>query len=210
MYVKLSALALIAAAGTLPLCAAADVPSLLRKVEARYNTPRTMQMSFEMSMSGQARINRTESGTLYLQKPGRMRWDYRVPEGKVFLADGKYIWLYSPSAGRVERSPMKESDDMRAPLAFLMGRLDFDRDFKEFRTRPEGEDLYVAATPKSDRAPYSMVEFLLTPDGRIRMLKVTQDNAVMTFLLSEEKANPKLDPALFRFQAPPGVEVVAQ
>jgi outer membrane lipoprotein carrier protein len=189
--------------------AATDLPSLLRKVEARYNSPRTMQLSFEQSLTGQGRITRTESGILYLQKPGRMRWDYQAPEGKVFLADGKYVWFYSPSAGRVERSPMKESDDLRAPLAFLMGRLDFNRDFKEFRTRPEGEDLYIVATPKSDRAPYTSVEFLVTPDHRIRLLKVIgQDNSVMTFQLKDEKKNPKLDAGLFRFQAPAGVEVV--
>jgi outer membrane lipoprotein carrier protein len=104
---------------------------------------------------------------------------------------------------------MKESGDLRAPLAFLMGRLDFQRDFREFRTKPEGADISIAATPKSARAPYSTVEFVVTPDYRIRLLKVVgQDRSVMTFQLSDEKINPPLDAGLFRFVVPPGVEVV--
>jgi outer membrane lipoprotein carrier protein len=168
-----------------------------------------MQLSFEQASTGLGRLTRTESGTLFLQKPGRMRWDYSTPHGKVFLADGKHVWLYVPSTGRVERSALKESDDLRAPLAFLMGRLDFNRDFKEFRTREEGGDLYIVATPKSDRAPYESVEFLVTPEHRIRLLKVMgQDGSVTTFHLTNEKANPKLASDLFRFQVPSGVQVI--
>ena len=193
----------------IPLFAAPDLPSLLKGVENRYNRPRTMQISFEQSISGQGSIDRTETGTLYLQKPGRMRWDYKFPEGKIFLADGKHVWFYSPNTARVERSAVKESGDLRTPLAFLMGRLDFNRDFKEFRTRPEGSDLYIVATPKSERAPYSTVEFLVTPDYRIRLLKVIgHDRSVMTFRLSDEKINPSLDPVLFRFKVPPGIPLV--
>jgi outer membrane lipoprotein carrier protein len=195
---------------TLPLFAAPDLQTVLRAVENRYNSPRTMQLNFEQSFSAQGRMTRSESGILYLQKPGRMRWDYQTPEGKLFLADGKFIWFYSPNLGRVERTPIKESGDLRAPLAFLMGRLDFNRDFKEFRTRPEsGGDLAVTALPKSDKSPYTQVEFLITPDARIRVLKVTgQDRSVMSFHLGGEKANPALDANLFRYSPPPGIEVV--
>jgi outer membrane lipoprotein carrier protein len=194
---------------TLPAAAQGDLRKLLKGVEQRYNRPRTMQMLFEQSVTGQGRMARTESGTLYLQKPGRMRWDYSRPEGKIFLTDGKFVWFYSPNARRVERSPMKESGDLRAPLAFLMGRIDFYRDFREFRTRAEGPDTYIVAEPKSDRAPYGKVEFLITPEHRIKLLRVVgQDESVMTFRLSEEKTNPSLAAKLFRFIPPPGVPVV--
>jgi outer membrane lipoprotein carrier protein len=192
-----------------PSTAQTDLTKTLQGIERRYNRPRTMQMHFEHSLTGQGRIGRTESGILYLQKPGRMRWDYTHPKGKLFLTDGKYVWFYSPNIGRVERSPMKESGDLRAPLAFLMGRLDFRRDFGEFRTKPEGADMSVTATPKSARAPYTIVEFVVTPEYRIRTLKVTgHDQSVMTFHLSDEKTNPVLGSTLFRFVVPKGVEVV--
>jgi outer membrane lipoprotein carrier protein len=207
MRPRAATLLMLAVTGLLP--AQTELSKLLKSVENRYNRPGTMQMSFQQTLTGGGRIGQSESGVLYLQKPGRMRWDYKTPAGKIFLADGKHVWFYSPHSGRVERSAMKESGDERTPLAFLMGRLDFYRDFKEFRTRPEGEDLYVIAKPKSERAPYEVVEFLVAPDARLKLLKVVgQDRSVMTLRFADEKPNPALNPALFRFTMPAGAELV--
>ena len=79
------------------------------------------------------RPRKSESGELTLRKPGRMRWDYTAPAGKLFLSDGKQVYLYTPDSNRVERMPLKESDDMRAPLAFLLGKLDFAKEFRDFQ-----------------------------------------------------------------------------
>ena len=66
-----------------------------------------------------------------LRKPGKMRWDYSQPKGKLFVSDGKFLWLYTPDENRVEKMKLKESEDMRAPLAFLLGKLDFDKEFQQ-------------------------------------------------------------------------------
>ena len=62
-----------------------------------------------------------------------MRWQYTAPAGKLFVSDGKYIYLYTPNDKRYERMPLKETEDMRAPLAFLLGRIHFNEDFREFK-----------------------------------------------------------------------------
>ena len=197
------------AAVSLALVAAVDLATLLRGVENRYNRARTMQMQFEQTQSGQGQISRTEAGDLALQKPGRMRWNYTRPAGKFFLTDGKFAYYYSPNTRQVSRSKIKEADDLRAPLAFLIGQLDFYRDFKEFRTTPEGVNTYISATPKSPRAPYTQVDFLVTPDSRIEMLKVTgQDGSIMRYRLSGEKSNPALPPSTFEFVKPEGAELI--
>ncbi len=188
-----------------------DLSSTLRKLEDRYNNLKTMQVEFTQTVSvgGQAPAKRAESGVLYLKKPGRMRWDYREPAKKVFLSDGKDIYFYSPAANRVEKSKIKETEDMRAPLAFLIGRLDFQRDFKEYVTRAEGADRWITAKPRSEQAPYTEVRFLLTPSLQIMKLRVVgHDQSVMEFRFDHEQLNPKLDDKMFRFQAPAGAEVV--
>lgn len=191
------------------LLAAVDLSALLKGVEDRYNRARTMQMTFEQTQSGQGQISRTEAGELLLQKPGRMRWNYSRPAGKFFLTDGKFAYYYSPNTRQVSRAKIKEADDLRAPLAFLIGQLDFHRDFKEFRTTPEGANTYIAATPKSPRAPYTQVDFLVTPDYRIEMLKVTgQDGGIMRYKLTDQKANPALPASSFEFIKPEGAELI--
>ena len=186
-----------------------DLSLVLRAVEDRYNRPRTMQLHFEQTVIGYGPGPRRESGELYLRKPGKMRWDYTLPQGKLFLIDGKHAYFFSPNTGRVEKSPVRESEDMKAPLSFLIGRLDFLRHFREFRTRLDGEDVHISASPKSDRAPYESVEFLVAPDSRIKLLKVLgRDRTMMQFSFRDEKINPSLPEKLFSFQPLPGVEVV--
>ena len=83
-----------------------------------------------------AGAKRSESGTLLLRKPGKMRWDYDQPKGKLFVSDGKFLWLYTPEDNRAEKMKLKESDDMRAPLAFLLGKLDFQKEFRNLQAKP--------------------------------------------------------------------------
>ena len=144
-----------------------------------------------------------------LRKPGRMRWDYSQPKGKLFVSDGKVMWLYTPAENRAEKMKLQESDDMRAPLAFLLGRLDFQKEFRNLQARPEGAGTRITAEPKSGNLPYSAVEFVVTRENRIREVKVTGfDNSILDFTFDEESLDPPLDGKLFQFQAPPGAEVV--
>jgi outer membrane lipoprotein carrier protein len=191
------------------LAAGQDLSMILKSVENRYNRAQTIQVLFDQTYTAQGRPQRRESGELFLRKPGRMRWEYSTPPGKLFISDGKQVYLYSPAAKRVERARVKESDDLRAPLGFLLGKLDFWRDFQKFVHRPEGEDLRITAQPNSERAYYQEVEFVVTPARQIRYLKVLgQDHSVMEFHFSNERINVALPETLFRFVPPPGVEVV--
>lgn len=188
---------------------ALDVQGVLTKIERRYNTPPTMQIRFEQSFRGAGSPLRRENGILYLRKPGKMRWEYRFPEGKLFVSDGSQVWVYDPAEGVAERGKLKGSDDLRAPLAFLMGRLDFRRDFDKFVAEADGENVRVKATPKSKTSPYREVQFTVSPRGELTQVTVTgQDGSVMNFKFSDEQLNPALADRLFTFQPPPGARVV--
>lgn len=187
----------------------AKLDSLLKAVESRYNRAKTLQVLFQEDYTAQGKPRRSESGTLLLRKPGRMRWDYSQPKGKLFVSDGKFLWLYTPAENRAEKMKFQESDDMRAPLAFLLGKLNFAKEFRNLQARPEGADTRITAEPKTDNLPYSAVEFVVTPESRIREVRVTEfDQSILSFTFDQEKVDPPLDDKLFRFQAPPGAEVV--
>jgi outer membrane lipoprotein carrier protein len=185
-----------------------DVPRILKGVEDRYNHTQTLQLSFTETYQQGARA-RVEKGDLFLRKPGRMRWQYTAPAGKLFVSDGKFIYSYTPQDNRAEKMKLKETEDMRAPLAFLLGRLDFNKDFREFRAHAEDGGVFITAIPKSDKLPYSEVSFLVAPDYSIRRLQVkNQDNSALRFAFENEKKDPALQDSLFRFTPPPGVEYV--
>lgn len=192
-----------------PLCAtAADLSKLLKDIEKRYNRAQTLEVRFEESYKTGGRT-RTESGDLFLRKPGRMRWQYSQPEGKLFVSDGKNVYFYSPDSNRAEKMKLKETEDMRAPMAFLLGRLEFNRDFGQYTHRQEGANLFITAVPKSDKVPYREVSFLVAEDARIlRLIVQGQDSSVLDFSFSSEKLNPPINDQMFRFVLPKGAEFV--
>jgi outer membrane lipoprotein carrier protein len=185
-----------------------DVPRILKGIEDRYNGTQTLQLSFTESYRMQGR-QRVEKGELYLRKPGRMRWQYTSPAGKLFVSDGKFIYSYTPQDNRAEKMKLKEADDMRAPLAFLLGKLHFADDFREFRSRQEDGGVYITAIPKSDKLPYTEVSFLAAPDFSIRRLEVKgQDGSLLQFVFENEKRDPAIQDAMFRFSPPAGAEYI--
>ena len=182
-----------------------DLQSTLKGVQDRYNKIQTLQVKFTETLTSRGRT-RTDSGTLYLRKKGKMRWEYA--SGTLFISDGKFIYSYYPDEHRAEKTSMKETDDMRAPLAFLLGDVDFARDFGQYDSKPEDGGLLITALPKSDKFPYTQVTFLVTPNFTIRRLSVKlQNNDLMVFTFEDEKKNPLLTGALFEFTPPKGVEL---
>ena len=178
-------------------------------MENRYNHAQSLRLTFTESYQVKKRAPQVESGVLTLRKPGRMRWEYTAPAGKLFVSDGKDVYLYLPDAKRAEHSKFKESDDLRSPLALLLGKLNFYKEFRSFNLRPEGENQWVDAVPNSDNLPYSRVEFLIAAEGQIRRLRVIgQDQSVTDFAFEQEKLNVPLDVKTFSFRPPPGTELV--
>src|SRR6266852_2185692 len=122
-----------AAICVLPLCLAtpaipaqADVPGSAKKIakllEDHYRHAQTLRAVFLQRYSEGPRDAHMESGTVYFQRPGRMRWEYESPEKKLFVVDGRTIWFYVPADRTVTRGPVKESADWRTPLALLTGQ----------------------------------------------------------------------------------------
>lgn len=187
-----------------------DLARILKLVEKRYNSVKTLEMDFEQTYIAPNKARRTESGKLHLRKPGRMRWEYAKPAGKLYVSNGTDYWYYSPLSRQAEKMKLKDAEDMQAPMAFLIGKLDFQRDFDRFVVKQEGELVRITAQPRNpDKAPYREVSFLAAPDARIEQLTVRgQDASTMDFRFRNETRNPAQKDSLYVFVPPEGVEVV--
>jgi outer membrane lipoprotein carrier protein len=194
-----------------PMAAKGNLESLLKTIEDRYNRAQSLKLNFSETYAGSGRPVQTESGVLYLRKPGRMLWEYNSPAGKVFLSDGKDVFQYLPEDHQATRSKLKQTDDMRAPLAFLLGKLDFTKEFKSFETSGDPVGTWIIAAPKSDNLIYNKVEFLAGADGEIHRLRVTgQEGSKLSFEFSNEQVNAPVSPAMFTFHPPAGVRIVEE
>src|SRR5947207_12563157 len=113
-----------------------DVHSIARNVDNRYNHILTLQAEFTELYRG-AGMERRESGTLWLKKPGKMRWEYRSPREKLFVSDGKNAWFYLPGDRQVRKTPVRKLDDLRSPLGFLLGKTRLEKELHGLSAAPD-------------------------------------------------------------------------
>jgi outer membrane lipoprotein carrier protein len=205
--------ALLVALVSSSLSAQTDVHAIADKVDQRYNHMQTLEAQFAETYSG-AGMTRTESGTLTLKKPGRMRWDYEQPRPKMFLTDGTTAWFYVPGERQVRRAPVKQLDDLRSPLRYMLGKTKLEKEFVGLSIASNQKPLYegdivLQGIPKSlaDRVANTLVE--VSPDGLIRRIVIDQmDGSVTEFRFLQQKENVQVSDQRFHFVPPPGVEVV--
>ena len=106
---------------------------------------------------------------------------------------------------------LKESEDMRAPLAFLLGKLDFQKEFRDFQIKSDGAGYVISAKAKSEKLPYEAIQLTATKDFIITNLVVTgQDQSILNFTFSSEKFNPSVNDSMFQFLMPAGATLVTQ
>jgi len=83
--------------------AAADptIDTIIAGVEARYNVPGfTADFDQESILKAMA-VTDTASGRLMVRQPGKMRWEYLVPDPQTIITDGKELWVYRPQENQV-------------------------------------------------------------------------------------------------------------
>ena len=154
--------------------------------------------------------DRTESGTLTLRKPGRMRWAYDAPAGKLFLLNNKDAISYTPGDREANRLPARQLDDLRSPLRFLLGHTDLAKELDHLSAAPVDTNLYsLAGTPHGAAGRIRQVPLLIATGGRIHSLQIDEvDDAVTTFTFTGPQENLRLPDSLFTFVPPPGVTVI--
>ncbi len=189
-----------------------DVKGLAAAVDAHYNHLRTLQAEFTELYRGSG-MERTESGTLWLKKPGKMRWEYRSPKEKLFVSDGKDAWFYVPADRQARKESAKKLDDVRSPLAFLLGKSRLEKELKGLSLAPDVQPLQTGnvvlrGVPEalSDRVTEIVLE--VTAEHRIARIVVQDlDGASTEYRFANQKEDGAVEDSRFAFKPPAGTEV---
>jgi outer membrane lipoprotein carrier protein len=181
---------------------------LIHRVDDHYNQLRTLRAHYTERYTGMG-LDRTESGTLLLKKPGLMRWSYDSPPGKLFVLDGHFAWFYTPGDPQASRAPAKQLDDLRSPLRFLLGHTQLAKELDQLATAPAGTNFRITGIPKGMAQRIRLLTLIVTPTGAIQGMKLEEtDGAVTEFTLTNMEENVPINPANFAFTPPAGVTTV--
>jgi outer membrane lipoprotein carrier protein len=153
---------LYAGAQTAPLSKPGSV--ILHAVDEHYNHLASLKARYVERYSGMG-MNRSESGTLLLKKPGRMAWHYDTPAGKVFVFDGKFAWFYTPGDPQAQKIPAKQMDDLRTPLRFLLGHTKLEKELTHIAIAPDGAQTLVTGVPTGMEQRVKHLTLRVTPAG---------------------------------------------
>jgi outer membrane lipoprotein carrier protein len=187
---------------------AQDNDVLVRKVDDHYNHLSSLRAHYTERYSGLG-MDRTEEGTLLLRKPGRMRWSYATPVGKVFVLDGKFAWFYTPGDAQATRVPAKQLDDLRSPLRFLLGHTQLRKELDNLAVAPDGSGFRISGVPKGMAQRVKLLSLWVTAAGAIERMRLEEvDGAVTEFAFSAMQENVPVKDADFAFIPPAGVTVV--
>src|SRR5689334_9657498 len=154
-----------------------------------------------------------ESGHLYLMRPRMMRWEYKNPEEKLFISDGKTVYFYVPADRQVNKEAVKSSFDDRIPLMFLLGQSDLRSEFTRFEllnTKPFFEGTKVVRMYPKGKTDLQEVVMEVDPATYFirRLLLAHSDGSRSEFIFSGIRTNTGLRGSFFDFSVPPGVEVI--
>lgn len=184
---------------------------LAARVQQRYETIRDFEADFVQTYEGGVlRTTTSESGTVAIKRPGKMRWVYTRPERKEFVSDGVRMYAYVPADKQVIVSPAP--DIASTPALFLAGRGDLTRDYTpSFADVPgDGDLIGLELVPKRQDPEYEWLILGLAPDTlQIRQLVAAdRQGGQSTFVFSNLKENQQLSDKTFEFRIPRGVDVI--
>jgi outer membrane lipoprotein carrier protein len=211
MLALVAALLLTAAAPAAQIPDRPPAPDVALALQKKYDAIRDFTADFvQESEGGLLRKKQTERGVVQVKKPGKMRWDYKAPEPKVFVSDGTRIYLHVPADNQVMVSPVPEQDQATTAVLFLVGKGNLTRDFTVTYADGGSADTYVLKLqPRLPERDYDWLQ--IEVDRRtlqIRSLSAADNQGGRSaFRFSNFKENTGLSDKTFAFKIPRGADV---
>jgi outer membrane lipoprotein carrier protein len=189
-------------AGLTPVVVQADL------VSDYFSGLETIQADFVQTVvdSGGETVQDSQ-GHVWMQRPGRFRWDYRTPYHQLIVADGKRLWTYDED---LEQATVKDLDAALSstpamllsgyrPLAEVMDwEPDSDNDrYTWFRLHPKERDSAVEKVR------------IAFDGGELAIMEVVDGFGNHTRIrFSNMQRNQKLDDGLFHLKLPEGTDII--
>lgn len=173
-----------------------------------YKFIRTYQAQFDQELvDAKGKVLQKATGTFYLARPDRFRWDYDAPQEQRIVADGKKVWVYDVD---LEQVTVRNMDDAlgTTPAHLLSSKTPINRNFT-LRETGEREGLHwVELTPRIKDTTFEKMRLGFNATDLAAMELVDGMGQVTKLRFTRVVRNPGLGNTLFQFTPPKGVDVI--
>ena len=180
-------------------------------VEKYLNGLASWSADFEQTIDdGHGNVLRSAAGRLYLQRPGKFRWDYSQPSEQLVLADGKQIWFYDKDLAQANVRDM-DTSLASTPASLLSGSASVGAQFNVTALPPSAGLQWFQLVPKHSDTDFQLVRIGFNKSGELAsMFLADKLNQITQLTFSNSKRNDKFAPDLFSFVPPAGVDVIGR
>lgn len=171
---------------------------------------RNLQLEFTQVVKSQdGRIQDQTGGNAVLQSPDKLRWVYSGDYPEIIVADGTNVWIYDEALEQVTIKPQSNSI-ADTPLLILTDISQLDEQFLVTELGDfEGMQLLELRSREAE-SEFERVLMGLDEEG-IRLMVMEDAFGQRTEIrFSQIIKNADIDPQLFTFTPPEGVDVVGQ
>ena len=200
----------LGAAAATPAAASPAAGSAAATVESRLAGLATWSADFTQTIDdGHGKVLRSAAGKLYLQRPGKFRWDYSEPSEQLVLADGKQIWFYDKDLSQANVRSM-DSTLASTPASLLSGNGAVSSQFEIKAMPPSGGLEWFQLVPKKSDTDFQLVRIGFDKGELASMFLADKLGQVTQLTFTHTSRNAKFADDLFTFTPPAGVDVIGR
>lgn len=169
---------------------------------------KTMSGAFSQTLiDGRGKITQGVSGRFWLERPGRFRWDYQQPYEQLIVANGTKVWIYDADLEQVTVKDQMQAMGS-APAQLLSQPDSLDKNFNVTALGTSDGLTWYELTPKDTETGFDAVKMAFSQGG-LKAMELADTLGQTTILrFTEIERNQAIDPGLFAFSPPKGVDVI--
>ena len=181
------------------------------RVDRYLATLKTLSANFsQVVRSRDGQVTDRASGTLSIARPDRFRWDYQKPYLQTIVADGKRLWLYDSDLQQVTVRALEQGLGS-TPAMLLSGAGKVGDAFAAAGVETKGDWTWCRLTPQQDGSDFEQASLAFTRGGELAAMELRDKLGQSTVIeFGAVKRNLPLDDQLFRFEPPPGADVIGR
>lgn len=173
-----------------------------------FNNVSTFRAEFTQVVLDEAlNIIQESSGTLYIKRPNKFRWDYKQPFKQHIVGDGKNIWVYDVE---LQQITVRKMDGVlgNTPAVLLAGGGKLHKNFIVKSLGKQGKLVWMQLVPRDKDGGYESIRVGFDR-GKLRTLEMVDSFGNTTRInLKNNRENIRIKKSIFQFTPPKGVDVV--
>lgn len=190
-----------------PMAQADEVDEVVDAVEAKYAKVESIQAAFVQTTHSEIFGSEEQRGTLVLKRPRMMRWEFTSGVDKLFVTNGKTMWVYTRDDNQVIQYDNVTSQGGADSLLQSLDKLD---EMFQVSLIDDSEGHHLQLVPKGDEQRFKKLELKLDPELNVKHVHFVDAFDQVTELdFQDVKLDVKVPDSTFDFQIPEGVEVIS-